>query len=243
MQADYDWKQSPCPILRQIEPIPGDPEARVKHDDLKEYLRNELGVSRWVVALMIRHARNISDKQGLAPADLQKSFVLDPVFSGVTRNGTHLEILEFYYRSLDPSGEPGERSISTANLPRFSAILRQLFPKKGFLSFYNFHRSVALFATTLEWHWLIRVFGEKINGKVVLSECAHRDVVLGQRPQGKLNRACGLTQVLPALWKMFRGLFVRLDKNTQAEILEIRKRFATQNTYQATENDGNRRNP
>ena len=172
---------------------------------------------------MMWHVRDIGDNQAVGPTDFAKSFVLDPVFSGVTRNGTHLDILDFYYRVLGPNGKKGERLICSSDLPRFSAILRQLFPKKGFLSFYNFHRPVALLATTLEWFWLIRIFGEKHHGKIVLKESAHRDLVLGNRPNRTLNTKCRLVHIFPAIWSMFKGLFVRLDPDVKDEIVEIRK--------------------
>lgn len=209
-QISKDWKESPCPALR---PLAGEPGTKIPYDALRDYFKHEIGVSGIMLLALMRHVKDIGDKDGIEASRLSQSFVLDSVFSGVTRNGTHREVLQSIYQLLDPQGEAGRRSYCMKDLPRLSALLRAAFPRRGIL---GIQRQVAVAMTTIEWGFLIHAFGTTVNGERRMDEQSHRKLLDGELPGEERNRDLRMMHVLAGAWRAFQGYFVRLDSASLA---------------------------
>jgi hypothetical protein len=163
----------------------------------------------WIIDF---HLHQIGGDGGVAPDDLQKSFVLDSVYSGVTRCGTSAVTFTTIYGLLDPGGSVGNRRITTRQLPRFAALLRAAFPRTRLI---DVRREIAITMTTVEWAMLIRSFGDRVDGRLALKENVHYEIIEGRIPQPGKKRNLSLIQLLPGVWSTFLSHFVRIDAGSR----------------------------
>ncbi len=169
------------------------------------YLQDRWGSTGLLHRLFASHVRG--NGPTIDVRDMGWSFVKDGWFSGVSRFGTNRETLDAIYAHLDPKGAPGDRSITTADLPKLAALLRKAFPREGLRGLLA--REVGITMTTGEWALLIRAQGESTRrGDCALRQGVHEALLRGELPNGPVKRKVDVQHALPGVWGAIAGNFI-----------------------------------
>lgn len=195
-----------------------------RYEAFENYLRDELGAEGLLLKAFMSHVRSLGNEEGFDLDDLKKSFVHDNIFSGVTRFGSDYATLDRIYEALDPSGTPGERSLSAKDLSGFAAILRNAYPRKHP---FDLGREWKLLKTTGEWGLLLRMAGDDEAGNLTLSQGVHAALVGGQKSWEGKKRGVDAQHIWPGLVGLVMSNFTNLTpahENAAASIRTAERR-------------------